>query len=402
LAEVALRTSLCDDPVAEGSADMFEGDRTVIPNALLDALDDGDRLAVLADDDAAAAMAMLYIVELTAPFSSNVAYRSAWLQQVRALAVKLGDACPDDLEVRMLAAIARTAFAARATTAAQAASEHALTRAIEAGDLASQVLIRAQRLPFLAIAQPVEAARDARLLDASLGLLDHGERPPFLEAEVRLAHIAWYGAAGELNQMRKELAALGRLRLPKDDALSFIAYASHAALAQLYLRTKHRAQAALALVEAARLADLHGAWAEVANLQAVVAAIAMQATDFKAAVAHAQSAVAAAQQAICQHAQPDPWLGFPIDLGVIDSAGKAVHSLAESVLAAQDLSDSTGFLVAASAMGAFYLADDRALEALDALTEAADAARGLDDGTVVQTLRAVAEGLLGHLGILRA
>ena len=381
---------------------MTSPDRPALSSALLDTLDDDDRAAVQDEDDVQAVLAMLVVVELIPPFSSNVQARSAWLQQVRQIAVGLGDRCPDEIEVRMLAAIARTAYAARETTPGLAASEHALARAIEAGDVAAQVMICAQRLPFLAIAQPVEATRDARRLEAALALLTASERLPMLEADVRLAHIAWYGAAGQLTNLRKALADLGRLQLPKDEALSFIAYASHVALGQLYLRAQQRAQAALALIEAARLADLHGAHAELANLQVCIAGIAMQAGDFGAAINHAHSAVDAARQAVCQHAQPDPWLGFPFDVCTADSSASAVQALAEAVLSAQDLGDSTGFLMASTAMAAFYLADDRALEALDALTEATEAARTLDDGTVASTLRAVAEGLLGHLGVLRA
>lgn len=376
-------------------------DRNPVPAHLLEMLDPAQREAVMNRDELAAAMAMLDVVEGLPAFSSQVQTRSAWLGQVRGLLALMGDAAGDAVEIRMLAAIARTAFAARETTAGLAAAEHALTRAIEAGDLEAQVSIRASRLPYMAIPSPVEAARDARLLDAAVAQLGPSAEPTLRDAEVALAHIAWFGAAGELERMRAELAGIGRLSLPRTDGLAFIAYASQAALAQLFLRSRQRAQAALAIIEAARLADGEDAQAELANLQVVVAAIAMQAGDFDAAVAHAHSAVEAAAACSCQHAQPDPWLGFPIDISLTNTCGSAVQSLAEAVLHAQDIGDAQGFLVAASAMAAFYLADDRALEALDALTEAADVARNLDDGDVAKTLRAQAESLLGHLGILK-
>ncbi len=357
--------------------------------------------AVQSDDDIIAANAMLDAIEAQPLFSSHVQSRSLWLGQARRCAVRLEERCPEQLEVRLLAAIARTAFAARETSAGLAAAELALSRAVETNDLDAQVAILAGRLPFVAANAPVDAARDVRMLESILAQLP----PPFeessLPAEIALAHIAWYGAAGQYGLMRKELAQLGRMQLPQDDALSFVAYASQVALAQLYLRSRQRTQAVMAMMEAARLADAHGANAELANLQALIAAIAMQAGDFDSAVAHARSAVDAAKASTCRHAQPDPWLGFPIDIGLVDSPAAAVQNLAEAVLSAQDLGDATGFLMAATAMPAFYLADDRALEALDALAEATEVAHALEDPDVADTLRKIAEGLLGHLGILR-
>lgn len=375
--------------------------RTRPPGHLLQALDEDVRDAVLQGDDVAAADAMLDVVEGLPPFSSRVLLRSAWLREARQCVVRLGESCPDPLEVRMLASIARTAFAARETTAGLAASEHALGRAIETGNAMAQIGIVAGRLPFLAMASPVEAARDARMLESAAARLNSDGGPPQREADVLLAQAAWSGATGDGQRVRKALISLGRLALPRDEALVFVAYASQAALAQLYLRARQRGQAALALIEAARLANDQHAYAELANLQTVIAAIAMMAGDFQSAVAHARSAVEAAGQSTCQHAQPDPWLGFPIDICLIDSPGGAVQALAESALSAQDLGDAAGFEIAATAMAAFYLADDRALEALDALTEAAEVARSLDDGSVATAIRGVAEALLSHLGILR-
>lgn len=371
-----------------------------LPAQLLEELAPALRAAVRSPNAVVAATAMLDVVESVAPFSSQVALRSQWLGHARSRVVQLGEACPDDLEVRLLAAIARTAFAARETTAGLAAADHALFRAIETSDVAAQVVIRAGRLPFLAVPSPVEAAQDARLLDATVAELPPALTPGFCEAEVLLARVAWLGSAGDTQRLRQELATLGRTPLPHNDLLNFVAYASQAALAQLFLRGRQRGLAARALIEAATVADGAGACAELANLQAVIAAIAMQAADFPSAVEHARSAAEAASQSASQHAQPDPWLGLPIDIAPARSTGAAVQLLAEAVLHAQDLGDSLGFLVAASAMGAFYLADDRALEALDALTEAAEVATGLSDPEVAKSLRGQAEALLGHLGIL--
>ena len=188
--------------------------------------------------------------------------------------------------------------------------------------------------------------------------------------------------------------------MPEDDRLSFCAFATTLAVAQLHLRGQQRAQAATALIHAANLADAHGAVSELANVQACVAALAIQAGDFHAAVAHARSAVSTA--GACRHTQPDPWLGLPIDICQARSPGQAVQQLAESVLRAQDVGDATGFMVAATAMAAFYLADQRAMEALDGLNEAAEVAKSLSDPSVAPAIRQIAESLLRHLGILKA
>jgi hypothetical protein len=127
----------------------------------------------------------------------------------------------------------------------------------------------------------------------------------------------------------------------------------------------------------------------------------MLAGDFVAARNHAVAATEALAGNGLAFSQPDPWLGLPLDLAPARDLAGAVKLLAESILASQDVGDTTGFLLAAAAMAAFYLADDRPFEALDALTEAGDVAKGLEDPSVAAALRSVAEALLGHLGVLK-
>ncbi len=358
------------------------------------------RSRILSADQAVSAEAMLDVVDRLPAFSSYIAPASGWLAAVRSAVGRLGDACPERTEARMLAAIARMAFAARENAAALAASEAALTRAAGAGDLDLQVTVLAQRIPFMAHNAPVPTARDVRAMDALLAQLPPSLMPTHRDGDVALARIAWAGATGDLNRLRLELANFGRLRLPSDDRLAFSAFATSLALAQLHLRAQQRGPAAAALIQAANLADAHEATSELANVQACIAAIAAQAGDFHAAVAHARSAVAA--PGACRHVHPDPWLGLPIDICQARSAGEAVQQLAESVLRAQDVGDATGFLIAATAMAAFYLADQRAMEALDGLNEAAEVAKGLSDPSIAPAIRQVAESLLRHLGILKA
>ena len=371
-----------------------------IPAAWLVGLAADVQQRILTPDDAIAAEAMLDVVDGLPAFSSNITAASGWLGAVRSAIGRLGEDCPERTEVRMLAAIARMAFAARETSPALAASEAALARAADVGDAEMQVTILAQRIPFLAHNAPVPTSRDVRAMDALLAQLPPPLTPGYGDADVALARIAWAGATGELARLRQELAAFGRLRLPEDDRLSFCAFATTLAVAQLHLRGQQRAQAATALIHAANLADAHGAVSELANVQACVAALAIQAGDFHAAVAHARSAVSTA--GACRHTQPDPWLGLPIDICQARSPGQAVQQLAESVLRAQDVGDATGFMVAATAMAAFYLADQRAMEALDGLNEAAEVAKSLSDPSVAPAIRQIAESLLRHLGILKA
>lgn len=367
---------------------------------MLSGVDPDLHAQVLAPGDVDAALAMLEVVDRLPRFSSSVQSAAPWLREVRGIVQALGDACPESLEVRLLSAVASTAFAARETTPAQAASESALACAVDLGDPALQARILAQRLPFLAHTSPVQATRDFRTLDALLAQLPPGDLAGFRDAEVALARIAWAGATGDLDRLRRELAAFGRLTLPQDDRLDFCAYATHAALAQLHLRTHQRAPAAQALLVAAQLADAYGARPELANLHTCIAALAVQAGDFRAAVVQASAAVAAGGTAL--HTQPDPWLGMPFDVGRARTTGDVVQVLAEAILHAQDLGDATGFFQAATAMAAFYLADQRAMEALDALNEASEAAHSLNDTSVSPALRQIAEALLRHLGILKS
>ncbi len=371
-----------------------------VPAEWLAGMQPGLKNRILAPDQAISAEAMLDVVDRLPAFSSYVAQASGWLGATRAAVGRLGEDCPQRTEVRLLAAIARMAFAARETSPGLAASEAALTGAGEAGDLELQVAILAQRIPFMAHNAPVPTSRDVRMLDGLLAQLPPSLTPTHRDGDVALARIAWAGATGDQTRLRQELANFGRLRLPEDDRLAFCAFATTLALAQLHLRAGQRAQAATALIHAANLADAHEAVSELANVQACIAALAAQAGDLHAAVAHARSAVAT--PGACRHVHADPWLGLPIDICQARTAGQAVQQLAESVLRAQDVGDATGFQIAATAMAAFYLADQRAMEALDGLNEAAEVAKGLSDPQIAPAIRQVAESLLRHLGILKA
>ncbi len=371
-----------------------------IPAQWLDGLQPSVKTRIASTNLATSAEAILDVVDGFPAFSSYVAQASGWLGAARSAVARMAEECPERTEVRLLAAIARVAFAARETTPALAASDAALARAVEVGDAELQISILAQRIPYLAHNAPVPTSRDVRAMDALLA-----QQPPPLalthrDGDVALARIAWAGATGDQTRLRHELAAFGRLRLPEDDRLAFCAFASTLAVAQLHLRARQRAQAAQALIHAANLADAHDATSELANVQATIAALAAQVGDFHSAVAHARSAVAA--QGACRHVQPDPWLGLPIDICLARDPGEAVQQLAESVLRAQDVGDAVGFLIAATAMAAFYLADQRAMEALDGLNEAAEVAKALDDPSIAPAIRQVAESLLRHLGILTA
>ena len=358
------------------------------------------RARVLDPELATSAEAILDVVDGFPSFSSYVAQASGWLGAARSAVGRLGDECPERIEVRLLAAIARVAFAAHETSPALAASEAALARAVEVADVEMQVAVLAQRIPFLAHNAPVPTSRDVRAMEALLTQLPPPLMAQHRDGDVALARIAWAGATGDQSRLRTELAQFGRLKLPEDDRLAFAAFASTLAVAQLHLRSAQRAQAATALIHAAKLADAHEATSELANVQAVIAALAAQVGDFHSAVAHASAAVAV--HGACHHAQPDPWLGLPFDICLAGNAGEAVQQLAEAVLRAQDVGDATGFLIAATAMAAFYLADQRAMEALDGLNEAAEVAKSLADPSVAPTIRQVAESLLRHLGILKA
>ncbi|MBM4342998.1 MAG: hypothetical protein FJ100_06435 [Deltaproteobacteria bacterium] len=380
-------------------------DRPALPRHLLADLGVGND-AVRADDPLVAAGAVLDLVERMAALTGSVQRRSAWLAYAHSLLAELGDACPDDVEVRLLACVARTALCAHQTSAGLAAAEQALVRAVETRDRATEILIRAARLPYLAHKSPVDANRDVRLMDTAWQMLQAAAncttpRAVWVHAEMLLARVAYHGATGHLAQLRSELAEIGRLPLQRDEGLTFVAYASHASLAQLWLRSHRPDRAAVSLQDAANICEAESAWSETANLRAAQAAVWMLAQDFHAAVSAAQVAVQAARRTTVQNAHLDPWLGMPFDMSQARFAADGVTAMAEAVLAAQDLGDAVAFQVGALAMTAFYLADDRALEALDALSEAREVAKSLHDAGVGPALHGVAEALLAHLGVFK-
>ncbi len=371
------------------------------PADLVDELDPSRRQAVLQTDVLAAARAVLLVVDETPPFSSTVRERSRWLAFARSLlATQEGDEA-DVLGVRLFVSIARTAFAARETSPALIASRQALDLARDVGDVESVLRIHAGRVAFQAVGARAEATDEIAEMQGVLAAHVGSDLPASVDVEVRLARLAWAGARGDLVAMRSSLANVGRLELPKTDWLHFLAWASQSALAQLMIRSGQRTHAVRALIEAARIADELDAHAELANLQGTVAGIAVQAGDFESAVSHAESALAAASLAGAPHGQPDPWLGMPYDLAACKDAAGAIRIMAESAVDAQTVSDPDAFLQSVTSMVAFYLADDRAVEALDALGEAVAAARDNGHQTAARLLREVSEHLLGDLGVLR-
>ncbi len=378
--------------------------RPALPKHLLDHLGPAGQ-AVLSADAVESARAALTLVESLPAMTSALHERSAWLGYVRSLVVELGDHCPEDVEVRLLASISRTALAAHETSAGLAASDHALVWAEETGELAAQVLILAGRLPYLSHRAPVDANRDLRKMDAAWGMLTEDteldDSLKLLLAEVLLARAAYHGSTGHLEKLRAEISELGRLQLPRCEALSFVAFASFALLGQYFLRCGQHAAAVSPLTDAVRLCEQSGAWTEAANLQTTLAAIALLQGKVPDALQHARTALLHAQRSGTQHPQPDPWLGLPLDICLAKTSAAAVQATAEAVLTAQDLGDPAGFLMATSAMVAFYLADDRALEALDALGEATEVARSLSDPSITPALRGISERLLGFLGVLK-
>ncbi len=378
----------------------------VAPASLLAALG-GRQDEVLSGDGTLAATAALDALAELPLLSSSLGLRSHWLKYVREVIVDLGDHCPDSIEIRMLAAISRAALLAHQTSPGLATAEHALNRATESGDVYGQLLVLAGRLPMLAHKAPVEANRDLRQIEADWQDLvaARGQRLSdddlWLQGELLLARLSYHAATGDMALMRVELAELGRVPLPRRPALSFVAYASQALLLQMWLREGHYERAERAADDAIELCDQESAWVEVANVCAIRAALALLAGRVRQAVDVARRGVAAAARTPVQDQQPDPWLGLPFDVCPGKTPAQAIQLMAEAVLTAQDQSDATAFLVAALAMGAYYLADDRALEALDALNEASQVAKALADPTPARLVRHAAEQLLGYLGILR-
>jgi len=369
-----------------------------LPPDLLEDLDDETVAGVCSDDAATAAATMLAVAESVPPFSSQVQERSRWLAYARQLIAGHSLDTPG-LDVQLLALIAQTALAARETTPALTASDQALAAAVDMGDVALEAAIRARRLPHLAMLGLPQAEQDAARNDAIVQSFG-SDLPHSLLAEINLGRVAWCGTQGQLDELRKSLAGLARLQLPADDRLTFIAYATQCALAQLSLRSRQRVQAVRAMIEAARLADEMQAYAELANLQAGLAAFAVRIGDFDAALAHADSSLLAASRATNTSAQPDPWLGLPLDVSIEDECGGVIRVLAEGAVAALDRGDRLAFLVLVTALVAFYIQADRAPEALDALREAIEAAETSGDDRGADMLRGVTERLLRYMGML--
>lgn len=369
-----------------------------IPPSLLDELDADAQQRVQSDDPETAARAVLAIVDEFPPFSSLVRERSQWLALARQIIVKHVD--PDlRLDVPLLSAIAQTAFAARETTPALTASEQALAAAIDLRDLPLEASIRARRLPHLSLLGLRDATTDMERLEQLERELG-AQLSAGIRVEIGLGRVAWTAAQGDFDGQRRALAGLARLPLPQDERLTFVAYATQCSLAQLSLRSRERLAAVKALMEAARLAAEMQAHAELANLQAILAAFAVRTGDFDSALAHAESSLSAAQQMTSGSGQPDPWLGLPVDVSTESECSGAIRVLAEAAVTALDRTDRIGFLVLVTSLVAFYLLDDRAPEALDALTESIETAEQFDEPRGAAMLRSVSESLLRRLGML--
>lgn len=367
-----------------------------VPAELLEQLDEPTAAAVQSADANEAVVALLALAESLPPFSSLVRERSQWLALARELIA--GHTDPEARhDVPLLAAIAQTAFAAHETTPALTASEQALAAAIDTGNEALELAIRAQRLPHLAMLGLPDAASDATRIDA---LLASSDLPPWPRTQSALALVAVAGVDEDYDAQRRGLASLARLPLPQDERLTFVAYATQCALAQMSLRQRQRLQCVKSLIEAARLAAEMQASAELANLQAILAAFAVRTNDFDAALAHAESSLNAARSASVHGGQPDPWLGLPLDVSGEQTCGGIIRVLAEAAVTALDRGDRVGFLVLVTSLVAFYILDDRAPEALDALTESIETAEQFEDGRGATMLRGVSEALLRHMGML--
>ena len=371
-----------------------------IAKEMIETVTEAQQEALESGDVLLAAETLFEIINGLPPLSSQVKPRSRWLATLSRLFAEQDVDWPLGHEVRLLAAVAQTAFAAREVTSALTASEQAVGRAIELGDLPLEALVRARRLAWLSGTDHGEAAAEAQALDAVWQRLGEAQRSADLLAEVHLAWTAWYGAKRDFVAMRKAMASLGRLQLPVDDRVHFVAFATQCALAQLALRTRMRVQAAQSMIDAARIAADFEADAELANLQAALAAFAVRAGDFDSAIAHASSALDAAQSSQAAKTHLDPWFGMPFDIAPERDLAGVIRHLAEAALAAQESGDRTGFLVSATGMVAFYLLADRAPEALDAMNEAIEAVQEMNDEHASKMLRGVAEGLLRYMGML--
>ncbi len=366
-----------------------------LDDEFLDELDDATAERVTGSDDADAVAALLELVESLPPLSSSMHARSAYLAAIRERFGAWSEAWDEGLQPRLLLGIAETAFVAHETTAGMAATHQAIELAEDLGRADLAIAGRALRLPYLA---GEDADAEAEAITDELDAL--GAASASLLGRVHLARAAWHAQAGRWDDVRGELASVGRLALPHDERLVWVAYASQLLLARMSLRSGQRAAAAKSLIEAARVAADLEAHAELANLQTVVAAFAVRTGSFEAAMAHAASALAALAAAQCQHQQPDPWLGVPLDVSAERDVAGAIRAVAEAVIAAQDRGDRVDFLIAVSALVAFYLASDRAPEALDALSESQVAADELGDENAKQLLRSLSESLLRYMGVL--
>ncbi|MCO4760565.1 MAG: hypothetical protein KC502_03630 [Myxococcales bacterium] len=376
----------------------------VIPETMLATLGGAQRAAVCDADPARAAEAMLNVVEGIPPFSSRVAERSQWLAAARS-SLSLLDVVPNGLDVRLLAEIARTAFAAHEITPALTATEQALAQAEELDDLALCCLLRARRLPWLCTGNlgtgNLDDARAERAtLNAILLRLPFEQRSPALRADICVAEAAYHAQFHAWDEVRQALAGLGRAGLVRDERLHWYACTSQLTLAQVNLRTGQRAPAIRCLIEAARIAHELEAWAELANIQTVIAAYAVRTGSFETAISHGGSALAAMESATLAHAQMNPWLGLPIDIATESEFAGVIRSIAESVVQSLDLHDRHAFLVSVCALVALYLVADRAPEALDALNEAIEAAQDMGDASAEALLRSVSESLLRFMGML--
>lgn len=361
----------------------------------LEELDDATRERVSGDDDADAVVALLQLVESLPPMSSTLRPRSAYLGAIRARFGAWSEAWDESLQPRLLLAIAETAFVAHETTAGMAAAHQAIELAEDIGHADLAIIGRSLRLPYL---QGDDADAEAEAIADELDAL--GAASATLLARVHMARAAWLAAGSRWDEVRVELVSVGRLALPHDERIVWYAFASQLLLARMALRGGQRAAAAKSLIEAARVAAELDAHAELANLQTVVAAFAVRTGSFEAAMAHAASALAALAAAQSQHQQPDPWLGVPVDVSAERDVAGAIRAVAEAVIAAQERGDRVDFLIAVSALVAYYLASDRAPEALDALSESQVAAEEMGDHGARQLLHSLSESLLRYMGVL--
>lgn len=370
--------------------------RAGVPDSeLLDELDDETAALVSGADDEAAVATMLDEIEALPLFSMTLRARSRWLTALQVRFQNWQEEWDVALEPRLLLAIAETAQAAHETSAAMTALNQAIHLSEELGCLEVEVLARAARLPWLALDDGRgEMERIAALCTAA------GELPATTWARLHLARAAVFAGSEDWDAMRHELANVGRLAMPRDDRIVWVAFTSQVLLARMGLRSGQRAAAAMSMIEAARIVAELGASAELANLQTLVAAFAVRTGSFEVAMNHATAAIEALATSTSGYAQVDPWLGLPLDISAERDVAGAIRATAEAVLASQEAEDRIGFLVAVSALVAFYLASDRAPEALDALNEAQQAAADVQDAAAVALIRSISESLLRYMGML--